>query len=559
MSSLARAVSCSRRAPDADAILRRADKAVLGETATYTLRMTVVRPGKPERVVEMKGWKKGDDLGLVRYTAPPKERGTAYLRSGESTWLFLPSAEKVVRVAPSRTSAAATSPTATSSASRSSRTTTPTLAGEETVDGQPCYKLELKAKDRSIAYDRVVYWVRSDGTFFPVRADYYTLSGKHLKWLVGLARSGRSAAATRPTLLTMESALEEGARTLFAFLAIQDDAEARRPALHAERPGARRVRRVRRAPRCALSCAATAGPRRRPARSSWASRTSTTAPPRPPLNRDNVLGLDDHEDLLRGAVALEGDATARCGSSSAASSSSDFGATATTRPGRPRQAYAPVRLGRPACRSALGKQRIAWGSGFAWNPTNRLEPPKNPLNTGLEQEGALAARLDWIPAALGRRHPRRGAERRERGRPAASRRERRAGARRRSARPLPRQGHGPRPRGLGRQEPARRSWASTSAATWAASHGPRRGRHLPRRGDARRRATTRRSSAWPRASCGRADDDRPSPSSTSTTGRATATPRRPRTCAALDARVRAPPRTRALPPAARAGGPATST
>ena len=47
----------------------------------------------------------------------------------------------------------------------------------------------------------------------------------------------------------------------------------------------------------------------------------------------------------------------------------------------------------------VGKQRVAWGSGFAWNPTNRLEPPKNALNTTLEQEGALAARLDWAPAA----------------------------------------------------------------------------------------------------------------------------------------------------------------
>jgi hypothetical protein len=46
----------------------------------------------------------------------------------------------------------------------------------------------------------------------------------------------------------------------------------------------------------------------------------------------------------------------------------------------------------------VGKQRIAWGSGLAWNPTNRLEPPKNALNTTLEQEGALAARVDWAPA-----------------------------------------------------------------------------------------------------------------------------------------------------------------
>jgi hypothetical protein len=45
----------------------------------------------------------------------------------------------------------------------------------------------------------------------------------------------------------------------------------------------------------------------------------------------------------------------------------------------------------------LGKQRIAWGSGLAWNPTNRLEPPKNAFNTTLEQEGALAVRVDWAP------------------------------------------------------------------------------------------------------------------------------------------------------------------
>ena len=85
-------------APAASEIVRRSDRAVLGENAAYTLRMTVERPGKPQRVVEMKGWKKGDDKGLVRYTAPPKERGTAYLRDADNTWLYIPSGEKVVRV-----------------------------------------------------------------------------------------------------------------------------------------------------------------------------------------------------------------------------------------------------------------------------------------------------------------------------------------------------------------------------------------------------------------------------------------------------------------------------
>lgn len=208
--------------PDAPTILRRADRAVLGETATYTLRMTVVRPGKPERIVEMRGWKKGDDQGLVRYTAPAKERGTAYLRSGESTWLYLPSAEKVVRVGAKQNFGGGDFSNADIFRLSLVKDYDPTLVGEEAAEGQPCYKLELKARDRSIAYDRVVYWVRSDGTFYPVKADYYTLSGKNLKSLV-LAQVKPIGGRPRPTLLTMESRVDEGSRTRLEFLTIQDD------------------------------------------------------------------------------------------------------------------------------------------------------------------------------------------------------------------------------------------------------------------------------------------------------------------------------------------------
>ena len=210
-------------APDAETILRRADHAVLGESATYTLRMTVERPGKAERVVEMNGYKKGDDLGLVRYTSPAKERGTAYLRNGASTWLYLPSAEKVVRVGAKQNFGGGDFSNADIFRLSLVRDYTPTLQGEETQDGQACYKLDLKARDKTVAYDRVVYWVRSDGTFYPVRAEYYTISGRKLKWL-SVSDVHTLGVRARPTLLVMENALEPGARTTLRFLAITDDA-----------------------------------------------------------------------------------------------------------------------------------------------------------------------------------------------------------------------------------------------------------------------------------------------------------------------------------------------
>jgi outer membrane lipoprotein-sorting protein len=220
MSSLVLALLLA--APDAETILRRADKAVLGEQAAYTLAMTVLRPGKANRVVELKGWKKGTTLGLVRYTAPPKERGTAYLRSGGSTWLFLPSTEKVVRVGAKQNFGGGDFSNGDIFRLSLIDDYVPTLAGEEETLGQGCYKLELKARDRSVAYDRVVYWVRNDGTFFPVRADYHTISGRKLKWLA-VSELARLGGRVRPTLLSMESALDAGAKTLLRFLTIQDD------------------------------------------------------------------------------------------------------------------------------------------------------------------------------------------------------------------------------------------------------------------------------------------------------------------------------------------------
>ena len=209
-------------APDAEAVLGRSQKTILGEQATYALRMTVSRPAKAERVVEMDGWRKGDEKGLVRYTAPPKERGTAYLRNGASTWLYLPSAGKVVRVGAKQSFGGGDFSNADIFRLSLTRDYTARLVGEETVDGQPCWRLELKARDRSVAYDRVVTWIRSDGTDFPVRSEYYTLSGRKLKWLA-VSEVRRLGGRARPTLLVMESALEPGARTLLRFLEVDEN------------------------------------------------------------------------------------------------------------------------------------------------------------------------------------------------------------------------------------------------------------------------------------------------------------------------------------------------
>jgi hypothetical protein len=125
---------------------------------------------------------------------------------------------------------------------------------------------------------------------------------------------------------------------------------------------------------------------------SFAYESATTA-----LNRDDVLRLDDYPGLGRLAVGWR----ETHGSFRAVFRGyveRTWGTAVDDTAWVVRQGYAQYWWG-DKVGVRLGKQRIAWGSGFAWNPTNRLEPPKNAFNTTLEQEGALAARLDWVPSA----------------------------------------------------------------------------------------------------------------------------------------------------------------
>jgi outer membrane lipoprotein-sorting protein len=83
--------------PDPDALLRRAYDNYRAKSSQSTVAMTIHRPDW-ERRLEMKGWTRGDDDALARFTAPAKDAGNATLKLGQDTWVFNPRMNQVIKL-----------------------------------------------------------------------------------------------------------------------------------------------------------------------------------------------------------------------------------------------------------------------------------------------------------------------------------------------------------------------------------------------------------------------------------------------------------------------------
>jgi hypothetical protein len=92
---------------------------------------------------------------------------------------------------------------------------TGSVLGEETVDGRPTWKLELKATSADVSYPRRLVWV-DQATFIPVKQELYALSGMLLKaWSMSDVKDfgGRQF----PTKMVIEDKVQANSRTELVF------------------------------------------------------------------------------------------------------------------------------------------------------------------------------------------------------------------------------------------------------------------------------------------------------------------------------------------------------
>lgn len=121
---------------------------------------------------------RGDDA-LAETLAPPRSKGEKMLFNDRTLWFLKPGLKKPVSIS-ARQKLSGQAANGDIASTNYARDYDATLAGEEPVDGTPCWRLELKAKASNVTYERIRYWVAKDQRR-ALKAEFLTVSGEVFK------------------------------------------------------------------------------------------------------------------------------------------------------------------------------------------------------------------------------------------------------------------------------------------------------------------------------------------------------------------------------------------
>lgn len=165
--------------------------------------------------VNIKNYQKG----LVYFNEPATEKGKKILRIDQNMWMYFPSNQKAIRVSSKDRLMGGDFSFTDIVRVDLVHDYNSELKGDKEINGTTCYELELKAKDPTVAYDKVMYYVNKS-TFNPVYAEYYTVSGKMLKSM-SFREPKVLGGILRPTVMEVGSVITKGNKTVIEILSIE--------------------------------------------------------------------------------------------------------------------------------------------------------------------------------------------------------------------------------------------------------------------------------------------------------------------------------------------------
>ncbi|WP_394255919.1 outer membrane lipoprotein-sorting protein [Vibrio harveyi] len=176
LSLLCWSISFTAVAESAFDIVQKSDQAMRGDSSYTESTMEIIRPDWT-RSMTMKSWTKGTDLSLVLVTAPAKDKGSASLKRQREMWNWVPSIERVIKIAPSMLSQSWMGSDFTNDdlINQSSIVVDyqHQLKGEDVFDGEKVWVIDAVAKpDAPVVWSKVTLWI-SKSTYLQRKVEFY--------------------------------------------------------------------------------------------------------------------------------------------------------------------------------------------------------------------------------------------------------------------------------------------------------------------------------------------------------------------------------------------------
>lgn len=203
-------------AVDGSALLAQVDRNLNPESYEAYKKLINVEPDGAKKEYVLFTLKKGQDKVAALFISPASEKGRSTLRLDENMWLYIPNVGKPIRITSLQS--------VVGGVFNNADILSLDYAAEYNVEGAEEkgdeYILHLKAKTRTVAYDKLTMWVDKKNNL-PVRIECLTEASMLIKTLYFKQTKDFGGGVIRPSVIETDSPLYKGYKSVMIFASMK--------------------------------------------------------------------------------------------------------------------------------------------------------------------------------------------------------------------------------------------------------------------------------------------------------------------------------------------------
>lgn len=201
---------------DGTVLLKQVDRNLSPDSYESYRKLINIEPDGKKKEFTLFTVKKGIDKVTSLFIAPASEKGRSTLRLGDNMWLYIPNVGKPIRI----TSLQSVVGGVFNNADILQLDYAAEYDVEKVDDTGGEYLLYLKAKTKTVAYDRLKIWADKKNVL-PTRIECLTEANMLIKTLYFKDVKGFGGGITRPAVIETDSPLYKGYKSVMMFAGIK--------------------------------------------------------------------------------------------------------------------------------------------------------------------------------------------------------------------------------------------------------------------------------------------------------------------------------------------------